>query len=56
VLEATAGTFFSVLVEYIAAVMAAPEAALTAAMMAKVLLDMVKGARNTCGRWRILFI
>lgn len=45
VLDATAWTLFSVRVEYIAAVTAAPEAALTAAMMARVVLDIVKAVR-----------
>jgi hypothetical protein len=40
--EATAWAFFSDLVEYMAAVTAAPVVALTAAMTARVVLDMMK--------------
>jgi hypothetical protein len=42
VLDATAWIFFSERVEYILAVIAAPEAALTAAMMAMVVLDILR--------------
>lgn len=45
VLEAAAWTFFSERVEYIVAVMAAPDAALTAAMRAIVVFDMPKKDR-----------
>lgn len=45
VLDAAAWTFFSERVEYIVAVMAAPDAALMAAMRAIVVFDMLKGNR-----------
>jgi hypothetical protein len=43
--DPTACTFFSLRVEYIAAVTAAPVVALTAAMMAIVVLDILKETR-----------
>lgn len=54
--DATAWIFFSERVEYIAAVTPAPVAALTAAMIARVVFDMVvEGARKAVGRGRYLF-
>lgn len=51
VLVATACIFFSALVEYIAAVAAAPAEALSAAMIAIVLLDIMtgRGSKGRCG-------
>jgi len=48
--DAIAWVFFSDLVAYIAAVTPAPVAALTAAMIARVVLDMMEEVRDGPGR------
>ena len=49
--EATACAFFSERVEYIAAVTPAPVAAETAAMIAIVAFDILKGGCHSAGIW-----
>ena len=56
VADATAWIFFSERVEYIAAVTPAPVAALTAAMIARVVLDMVKAFGGAGGDLEYLLL